>query len=182
MNIDFDKTVQLLESKLQLDLLTANSTNLHGVSSNNLISISNLNLGTASTSSPQPHPVRTTFRGVRSLSQDDDLIGDRHLRNHKPGGSTVDDVRLEINAQLADTLYKRAQAKLLIESDVLNLESALIDAMRVCVDSANYLLSVVNCVSVTAISIHAYFKLLVVCTFLNIIYLIIVVYLGDVVE
>ncbi len=39
--------------------------------------------------------------------------------------------RGDLELQLADVLYKRAQAKLLIESDESNIESALVDALRV---------------------------------------------------
>lgn len=42
-----------------------------------------------------------------------------------------DTQRGDIQSQLADVLYKRAQARLLIESNESNIESALVDALRV---------------------------------------------------
>jgi uncharacterized membrane protein len=47
------------------------------------------------------------------------------------GNRSLETVRADLELQLADVLYKRAQAKLLIESDESNIESALVDALRV---------------------------------------------------
>ena len=38
--------------------------------------------------------------------------------------------RKELEEQLADALYKRAQAKLLVEADTINIEAALSDALK----------------------------------------------------
>lgn len=49
----------------------------------------------------------------------------------RPDTSMTASFKKEVEEQLGDTLYKRAQAKLMIEADPKNIEAALADVMKV---------------------------------------------------
>lgn len=128
---DFDKAVKILESKN-----AAHSSNDNGNMHNRLVRSSStafVRSTTAFSSDTFHHqPMlerRDSSASIRSSSSTPHL-----QKSHSvlPKQETLPPSvqKKEIEEQLGDTLYKRAQAKLMIEADPMHLESALSDVMK----------------------------------------------------
>jgi hypothetical protein len=131
---DFDKAVMLLESKLDVQSPAASTSakkskftlnTLGNISSSSLHKVGSLKSLTESRRISSSNPSltsRPTMRNRRTFinqNKEDHQALAASLQHH------------EVEDQLADTLYKRAQAKLIIDPNTAIIFSALDDALRV---------------------------------------------------
>lgn len=73
----------------------------------------------------------TTGAGSAGTSVSHSVAKDKDREQFPTGAQVPAAYYKEIEEQLADALYKRTQAKLMADPDQVNVESALVDALRV---------------------------------------------------
>jgi hypothetical protein len=142
--IDFDKAVSLLEAKLSARIGgDSHGNNIKAIrfAVNGLASTPQskeiINIYTKPTSSTPSDQHSTSTQGGKASfgkQQAPNFRFFNHLNNQDNNVSTTalyDIYHREIEEQLADTLYKRAQAKLIVDPNTSNFASALEDALKV---------------------------------------------------
>lgn len=112
--VDLDKAVNLLEVKLA-PLKNGNIYPVLEVQEKR----PNRNMSFAQTSSEEKSSKLHYSASAPSL-----------VGKHNLAPALIESQRKELEELLSDALYKRAQAKLLVESDTINIEAALSDAMK----------------------------------------------------
>jgi tetratricopeptide (TPR) repeat protein len=158
-SLDFDRAVKIIEGKLNTERQESLVVSSHykilnrsasvgvgiGRPSSRSFDLSNKDLDRDDNlkegslprlGSKSPHPLDRRESSTTLRSGGGGGFGTLHksqsnLSFSRPDTTTISSaMRKELEEQLGDTLYKRAQAKLMIEADPVNIEAALTDVMK----------------------------------------------------